>query len=154
VRLIFLDIDGVANTPETWSGMRHTDALDDALVARVAALVRETGARVVLSSAWRKVYGRAATVAGLVRHGWPDAAEHVFDETPERWGEPRGAEIGGWLNAWHLDSSRPRVARYVILDDDVDAGWSHDPKHFVHVYYAEGLSEADCARAREELLRP
>lgn len=107
MNVIFLDIDGVLNTPETPTRTRDGRflGLDPVLVARFCELLARTDARVVLSSTWRGVLELYDIVA---------AAVPVMDVTPYFPGEMRGTEIASWLG------SHPDVERYAIIDDDRD----------------------------------
>ena len=63
--ILFLDIDGVLNThendPEVMCGQIHRDK-----VQLLNGVLRDTGARIVLSSAWRYIiYRNEATLMGL-----------------------------------------------------------------------------------------
>ena len=63
--ILFLDIDGVLNThendPEVMCGQIHRDK-----VQLLNGVLRDTGARIVLSSAWRySIYRNEATLMGL-----------------------------------------------------------------------------------------
>jgi hypothetical protein len=159
--LIFLDVDGVLNAhefdPEVLCGQIHPDK-----VCRLNRVLRETGARVVLSSAWRYIAFRdEATILGLEwlfrSHGmlagrlagltWPDTMKRwTYNGYPASWPLPneRGAQITRWLaeNPYH----RP----YVVLDD-LDLGISDEGHPFVHVDGMFGLSDDDAGRAAEIL---
>ncbi len=118
MKIIFLDVDGVLNTPKL-IGRFGFDFIDDILVALVARIVRETGAEIVLSSTWRiEEKNRNLVVQALARRGL-----EIFDCTPiiERsggWVEGnwvrRHEEIGAWI-------SENRVERFAIIDDMEDA---------------------------------
>lgn len=130
MKVIFLDFDGVLNTPVDYAnlqaGMTITTVSMPPLRAEKVALlndlVERTGAKVVLSTAWR-FEGPA---------GWPTAwlkaagfKGEVVGRTPKgggptySWGDGglsrRSAQIGEWL------SGRDDVEAYVIIDDCDDA---------------------------------
>lgn len=112
MKVIFLDIDGVLNTPKLIRefGMDH---IDDVLVAILARIVRETGAKIVLSSTWRiEEENRILVERALARHEL-----EIHDCTPviknPVWVE-RSEEIRGWLDG-------REVERFAILDDWDDA---------------------------------
>lgn len=147
--VLFLDVDGCLNTTRTagaWSRLGWHGALEPKLVARVAALVDRTNARVVLSSTWRiSSAGLAGTALAFEYVGWKNARRVMTDQTPRFPGLPRGDEISWWLrNAEH-------AGPFCILDDDVDMGalanWlvQTDPN--------VGVTDADIVKA-EALLRP
>jgi hypothetical protein len=109
MKIIFLDIDGVLNTHKS-IGRFGFDFIDHILVALVARIVRETKAKIVLSSTWRidkkdqELALRALREQGL----------EIHDFTPVLVGEDRHVEIQAWLD-------KNQVERFAILDDDPDA---------------------------------
>ena len=141
---VFLDMDGVMGAGRVWAqnaAKRWTcpaSWVDPAMVARLNRLVRRTGARVVVSSSWRKYLGADGVAAVLAACGF---AGEVLGATPVLPGDPpswRGREIDRWLMA------HPRVRDWVVLDDlavSVDLGRlvRTDPRH--------GLTDDDVARA-------
>lgn len=149
--VVFLDIDGVLNHQRLYDlhadrggATEPVDWIDKACVARLDALCERTGAVIVLSSSWRRIFGvehtfdvlRAAGLATVVidgtpMHGASGPDEHVVDE---RWGE-----IRAWLDEHDTHAS------WVILDD---AELADAPaERFVRTDRAVGLSDADVERA-------
>jgi len=118
MKVLFLDIDGVLNTPKM-CGRFGTDFIDNILVALVARIVNETDAKIVLSSTWRiDEKDRSLATRELAEHGLT-----IHDCTPVITG------VGGWtsagspqrkheIQAW-LDQNP--VTRFAILDDMQDA---------------------------------
>lgn len=106
MKVIFLDVDGVLNTIETF-GLFGPDFIDDASVALVARIVKETGAKIVLSSSWR-IYEKDKKMVkkALARHDL-----EIFDCTPIKSQVKRSEEIQSWLN----DN---QVKKFAILDDN------------------------------------
>lgn len=109
--IIFLDIDGVLNTPDSWGG-KKVNPVDEPKVEMIANLATEIGAKIVVSSSWRIVHTREEMVIKLGDR---------FDElivAGNQWrtksfGGLRGEEIASWLdtNGW-----RP----HAIVDDETD----------------------------------
>ena len=119
MKIIFLDVDGVLNTPKLIKKFGF-DFIDDILVALVARIVRETDAKIVLSSTWRiQEKDKNLVVQSLAQHNLT-----LHDSTPviERSG---GWESGGWvrrheeIQSW-LDQN-PNVQKFAIIDDFDDA---------------------------------
>jgi HAD domain in Swiss Army Knife RNA repair proteins len=112
MKVIFLDIDGVLNrigtfnrTKTRWGGYV---GMEPELVGRFNALVRKTGAEVVLSSTWRLHSEWRETMKA-------NGLSFVFlDRTPNGQTRFRGAEIAAWLR------NREDIDGYAILDDDSD----------------------------------
>ena len=142
--VVFLDMDGVLGAGRVWAqnaSKRWTCPagwVDPAMVARLNRLVRRTGARVVVSSSWRKYLGADGVAAVLAACGFTG---EVIGTTPVIAGEPaswRGREIDRWLMA------HPRVRDWVVLDDllvSVDAG------RLVRTDMQRGLTDDDVERA-------
>jgi hypothetical protein len=148
VRVIFLDVDGVLNS-ETFlrklddqhrqlgqaepSNSKHEAPcecyrlellIDRDAVSRLNRLVVETGAKIVVSSSWRKHLDPHELHRVLVEHG---LVAEIIGETPDGPNDPemraelgysdrifRGHEIDAWLR------KHPEVDRFVILDDGSD----------------------------------
>ncbi len=146
--VLALDVDGVLNYvghPGSWRMLGWPGALDPRLVQKVAALVKRTDARVVLSSMWRKCEaGTRGTALAFEYCGWRDARLIVRDETPWLPGRPRGEEIQAWLR--NADYTGP----VAILDDESDMG-ALLPR-LVQTDRNIGVTDKDLARA-EALLR-
>ena len=146
--VIFLDVDGVLNSEryalkleakhrelghtEPASPKRETTCdcfklyhqIDRDAVARLNRLVAATGAKIVVSSTWRKIFDppelhRIFSEHGLVAEIVGETPEgHKEPGLPETYGYPermeRGYEIDYWLR------QHPEVERFVILDDGSD----------------------------------
>lgn len=119
MKIIFLDFDGVLNSHKWIEANQHLfesgqlfmhKHLDHDAVARVDKICRETGAKVVISSTWRRFNTLPQLQAILKRHGFTG---EVISTTPIL-GGPRGNEIARWLRA-----AGP-VESFVIIDDDSD----------------------------------
>lgn len=123
--VIFLDLDGVLNGHDFDDS---EDVLSSTILPRCVEhlnrVLRETGASLVISSAWRYMVGPGAmTVLGfeyLLRTHGVAAKGRVLGVTcrDEEVGE-RGQQIRDWLN------ERGGDRRYVVLDDggDKDGEW-------------------------------
>lgn len=140
MKIIFLDIDGVLNYELMWKEKRQADrykelpkdAPDGAhdicekKIDLLNSLVRETKAKVVISSTWR----RSNTVDELRNLFYYKGFNGIIiDSTPSlyfanenyNYSVPRGCEIKAWLemNKEILGDKMSKV-RYVIFDDDSD----------------------------------
>jgi hypothetical protein len=166
---VFLDIDGVLNAhewnPEVLCGQIHPDK-----VARLNRILRATGARVVLSSAWRYIVHRGeANLMGmewlLRSHGMladrlvgitrPDTMieRPAYDGCPESWlhTNERGLQIRDWIvgEGWQHYGE---TGRHVVIDD-MDLGISEAGHPFVQTDGSVGLTDADADRAIAVLSR-
>ena len=152
MKVLFLDFDGVLNScrymRENWRRFegsvlhRVSDAIDRAAVARLNQVVERTGAKVVISSSWRKsvtlsslrrllrVTGFCGEVIGstpimkrdqidvLVTFGAGPLASVEERRTLRH--VDRGHEIQRWL------TEHPEVTRIAIVDDDTDMANLYD----------------------------
>ena len=130
MKVIFLDIDGVLNTPKLLQKFGW-NFIDDILVALLARIVRETDSKIVLSSTWRiEEHDKKLVAQALSRHGL-----EIFDVTPvinktvnsaswDNWVNASEAVRDSWvkrsdeIQAW-LDGAS--VDKFAILDDVADA---------------------------------
>jgi hypothetical protein len=141
MKIIFLDIDGVLNN-DFWFEKRLELGFDpesdkdiyDKIwylhpdkVKLLNKLIQKTGAKVVLSSSWRKNPEGELDFA-LERLCF---SGKIIDKTPVLYAPfsvPRGVEIKSWLtNNKHLD-----IHSYVILDDDKDMLYEQKD-NFIHI---------------------
>lgn len=123
MKVIFLDVDGVLNTPKLIRefGMDH---INDTFILLVKRIVDETNAQIVLSSTWRiREKDKTIVEQALARHGLD-----LLDTTPviERPGEwvRRHEEIRAWLEASDRLCEKfktNKVEKFAILDDFDDA---------------------------------
>jgi len=150
--VIFLDCDGVLNSQRWYDQMGPPPNpppawVDPACVARLDALARETGARLVLSSSWRLILDlpRVADILASCGLSVPlaDATPDLTREGPEA---DRWHEIARWL------ADHPEVTRWAILDDLPLAGVPDG--RLVQTDLAVGLTDADCNRVRVALAPP
>ncbi len=148
---IYLDVDGVVTTVG-YQREAGKDRLNPVQIARVAALVREFDARVVVSSTWRVDDCRPT----LVEAGLPETCFHPDWHTAIL-PTSRDPETGGMLPAERAGRGdeiaehavRNRITAYLVLDD-VEVGPSHASRH-VRPDAERGLSAADENRARDIL---
>lgn len=125
MRVVFLDIDGVLNyrqhnlkvgetarldemgQPDWWTAMFNRDC-----VTQLNRIVRETGAKVVLSSSWRKSFSVSDMQSMLEDKGFEG---ELIGATPDHGKRPcRGEEAQAWL------SDHPEVESFVLIDDSLD----------------------------------
>lgn len=164
VNLIFLDIDGVLNSAR-WMNERPTairmrgyrkawerdaeEGMDPAAVGRLSGLVEATGAKIVISSSWRKMHSLPELDRMLRYRGLK--GQHVLGATPDlKHTTPglvqRGEEIDAWLQ-WALHGNW--VRRFVVFDDDSDMDPVKD--RLVQTDWSVGLTESNVMTALELL---
>lgn len=154
MKVIFLDCDGVLNSwghPDAtgYCGGRDFDTITTAIMGHLSAIVEATGAKVVISSTWRKKYTIAEFNTAFRALGFTG---EVIGRTPEMWRTDdgahvfRGDEILMWLRA------HPEVESFVVLDDESDM--SRVIGRLVRTDFTTGLTAEDAARAIEMLRKP
>ena len=116
MKIVFLDIDGVLNCSDDFKRIKHTDGLclSPQKLNRLRRILRETGAKIVLSSTWRR---HEDAMDFLNANGI-----HWIDKTPASFSGMRGREVSEWLNKHGSE-----VESYVILDDNDDFFDSQKP---------------------------
>lgn len=127
MKVLFLDVDGVLNSTPFLARVDAINAMDPRCIEQLARIVRESGCKIVVSSAWRlsglgvkSDFRRCLNEAkddGTVRRALigitPDLSNEKSDTYPVR-----GSEIAKWL----ADGTDEEIESFVILDDDTDMG--------------------------------
>jgi len=126
MKVIFLDIDGVLNTKETYASIKKTQgsigffdiAIDLFRLGYLKEIIDQTDAKIVLSSSCRKLFikesGKIVPASLKSRNLYNLFYKHgieIFDITPENL-PSREEEIKVWL------SNNDDVEEFVIIDDD------------------------------------
>lgn len=132
IGVLFLDLDGVLNVFDepvkpTWEE-EHTFSQE--CLQNLVTLVKETGAKIVISSTWR-VHEKEEEdgLWHLLVKQLNEVGLEIYDVTPRsfKYKEPKFIEGFGWrqyslrgdeIQKW-LDA-HPEVEKFIILDDDTD----------------------------------
>lgn len=153
MKIVFLDVDGVLNSPDfqihRYQRGPGRHPIDPECVAHLNALTSQTQARIVVSSTWRTM-GLTAIRRVLRAHG---VVAPIVGCTPSlvrrhESGLAIATERGREIQAW-LDTTRFRVERFVILDDDEDM--NDLLPHLVRTDFRAGLAAEDVIRSLERL---
>ncbi len=120
MKIIFLDIDGVVNTifwDEEKQKFRFSNPMDNKVsnttaVNILTGICRETNAKIVISSSWRKITDVSEC---LYNSGLPRDIE-IIGKTGSRNDGCRGKEITDWLK----DNENLGIENYVVIDDEVN----------------------------------
>lgn len=162
MKLIFLDIDGVLNDHEPLSNRVMCGKLHESKVRRLNLLIQETGASIVLSSAWRYLVHRGEmNLTGL---GWllrshgvidclvgvtrPDSMDRPAWDGKTPWipcANERGKQISDYLDTC-IVALGFTCTQYVVIDD-LDLGISEAGHPFVQCKSDRGLTWADYDKA-------
>ncbi|MDR0534653.1 MAG: hypothetical protein LBH01_11950 [Verrucomicrobiales bacterium] len=148
-RVLFLDIDGVLNTPQDRMYPDPDECLTKELLARLDAFVSEVQCSIVISSSWRYRHTVFSLRQVFARHGFANV-EAIIDFTPDlqtgAWNNlfaERGLEIDAWLK------EHSEATHYAILDDTNDM--VHLVSHFVQVDDVTGITNADLVKIKDIL---
>lgn len=133
--IVFMDIDGVFNSHRYWLTSGETswsENLDKDAVKAFNEILARTGAKVVISSAWRHIEGKDETIRILAKNGV--YVDRIIDVTPdEDISDPRRhKEIKQWLE------KNPHVDAWVAIDDSADI---LHLQHYVHTTMLDGLQD-------------
>lgn len=141
MKIIFLDIDGVLINEVSAIGTKMSPVCgwlpDPNCVKALNRIVRETDAKICVSSTWR-LSQSIDDLAGMLDE-WNVEGE-VIGKTPYLYANClRGDEIKKWIDEY--ESEREKVTGMVILDDNFDMG---DVMCYLCLTDAEaGLTEDD-----------
>jgi hypothetical protein len=150
-RVLFLDIDGVLNCheelhPDVLCGQFHRDKVE-----RLNRILYHTGAKIVLSSAWRYLLYRgdmnlsgldwllrnngvfAGRIIGVTRKDTMRESDQ-FDGKNWPVCNERGQQITDWLK------ENPGTVKYAVIDD-LDLGISEAGHPFVHTDGSVGITD-------------
>lgn len=123
MKIIFLDFDGVLNSQLFYKNRKTFKDIDEKSVSFLNDLVRQTEAKIVVSSSWR--IGR--TINDLQKIlDYNGFKGEILDVTPCL-NTLRGNEIHAWIQDYKQKSGYDlyRKGTYVILDDDSDMLYWH-----------------------------
>jgi hypothetical protein len=155
-KLIFLDIDGVLNTPDDWVAAKvlpdhinttnaTTEIINRTKVGVLKYLVEETGAEIVLTSTWRFFGDKTNRMMKLC--GWEDFSDIMISQTTRDGAGHRDEEVMQWLR-----ENDQTTDKFVILDDIAPVHWHPSlHKHLVHIDNTIGLRFTDVEKAKEIL---
>ena len=149
MKVLFLDIDGVLNSTRLMLNLkdagidfRHYIHMDPLSMSVLNRILKESGAKVVISSSWRIAYPLSFIRSVMEQNGF---VGEVIDCTPKghNFGRVRGDEIAHWLK------QHPEVTHFAIVDDDSDM--SHLMHKLVQTRHATGLLEEHFAPLMKHL---
>ena len=138
MKILFLDVDGVLNNDDwAWEMFNkyrievyRNNILYQPHLVQLRRIINETGAKIVISSSWRKIPSAYADLKRwLQMYGM-----EVYGETPYV-GGIRGDDI----EAWFKRNENEDIETYAILDDDTDMGQHYG--HLINTFYMEGLTQ-------------
>jgi len=155
MKIIFLDIDGVLNAHEKLDPNVMSGQINKDKVKLLNQILEATGAKLILSSAWRYLVHRGEmTLQGL---DWLLRSHGIFQDriigitkpdtmfpTPDGKIFPKENERGEQISAWLQEN--PGYIKYVVIDD-LDLGISEAKHPFILVDGTVGLTEQNAQKA-------
>ena len=155
MKVIFLDIDGVLNTPSSESRCGEYIGIDDDKTERLAGIVKRTKAEIVLVSTWKKYWRKEEKLKPL-----QDYSATYLDEKLKKFGIKAADKTKDKSDGKYLSRGegileyieRNKVENYVILDDfqfDYDGLGLTDC--LIKTRQTEGLTTAQAEKACEIL---
>ena len=156
MKLIFLDIDGVLNSQASEKRSpalsRFNDNPDPTHIKWLNLIIQKTGAKIVISSTWRKSCGSLGIWRLMDLQGFKG---EIIGSTPDT-GDIRGEEIRCWMTRYmHGKDWRCKkeehgdIERFCIIDDDRDMG--NLSKYLVQTNGKVGLTKKKALEAIELL---
>lgn len=158
-KVIFLDVDGVLNADN------GGEKIEEQYVRRLAHIVEETGAEIVLSSSWRYAYtgymnpeqpysnNDIELLIAMLEKYHLRILDTTADLTSGAYARP--LEIRLWIQ------EQADLERFVILDDEIFWAWNWLADYFVCTTHLNdkgkcvyGMTDEDAEKAIEILNRP
>lgn len=157
MKVIFLDIDGVLNTPSSESRCGEYIGIDDEKVEKLKKIVEKTKAEIVLISTWKKYWRKEEKLKPLQDYSATYLDEKLakqglkaIDKTKDKADGrylPRGEGILEYV-------CRNNVENYIILDDcQFDYDGCDLTDCLIKTKQTEGLTKAQVENACEILLK-
>ena len=141
IKVLFLDIDGVLNNKDitryhkgrpgeyAYGVFTGEDYFDPRCVQNLNTIIKETGAKIVISSSWRLLFDMETLTDFFVSQ----KIEGEIIGYTNRFSGERGHEIQEWLDR------HEEVEKFVILDDNTDM--AHLTDYLVKTTWESGLEE-------------
>lgn len=121
MKICFLDIDGVISS-HCYINLKNADEnniVDESRLPLLKRFVDKTGAKIVLSSSWRKHWHKDESLCDSIgKEINAIFAKHelsIFDKTPQLPSNDRAKEIKMWLHAHDVEG--------FVIFDDIAFGW-------------------------------
>ena len=152
MNIMFLDFDGVVNTPmwdsssqEFCMNMPYHGFVNNREAVRwIEAFCRVYNFQIVVSSDWRlnSSWRECLIFGGMSSDLILDRTIH-YSASSELYG--RGHEIQTWIN------EHPAIENFIILDDDISELLPHQLKHTIHTDSETGFTEWNFNQSIEKL---
>lgn len=131
-KIIFMDIDGVLNSLDSFEKFQTFEVLDPDAVLLLKVVTERHRAELVISSVWRLPLEWLEMIrASFAQAGWNNPP--IIGRTPSLKGD-RGKEIQAWLDANPTES-------FVVIDDDAMDILPEQMPYFVQCNPEHGLMQ-------------
>lgn len=142
--------DGVVNCYDTKErAPSKVVGVEQRLITHIKEIVDATGAKLVLSSTWRKDWAFDLMNGKdwhYLRDEFAKQDLYFMDYTPSRRDSHRGEEIKEWLESTEYD-----IESYVIIDDEMFDIWDLHEGHMVQTSFDSGIKPGAVKMAIEIL---
>jgi hypothetical protein len=151
-KIIFLDIDGVLNT-FTDETPRSRYPLLPRCVENLNKIIRETQAKIVVSSTWRFLFKTPKDLEKVLKESGFEGEIFDFTDSLPNYYSVRGNEIKKWLEDHEELLGVPYYdfSSYIILDDDSDM-LLEQKDNFIHVNNLIGINITVIKQSLRKLL--
>ena len=157
MKVIFLDIDGVLNTPSSESRCGEYIGIDDEKVEKLKKIVEKTKAEIVLISTWKKYWRKEEKLKPLQDYSATYLDEKLAKQGLKAIDKTKDKSDGRYLSRGESILEyvyRNNVENYIILDDcQFDYDGCDLTDNYIKTNQIEGLSEQQVKVACETLLR-
>lgn len=137
---IFLDVDGVLNTEKDW---KNHPSVNEKCIRNLAAALSGTGAKIILTSSWRK---------GFISRNNPNNSPQI--RMLEQALEKQGLSVRGTVNpdeSDRLSAIREFLSKHpdksIILDDDISE-YTKRPENLLLTNSKQGFTEKDAQKLK------
>lgn len=154
-KIIFLDIDGVLNSNQYWKSLhekgekqypvRMEFELDPKCLRNLKKIVDETGAKIVITSTWKKLPKKMEMFKEYISKN----GLFVYDQTPCH---PEGAGNRGEEIRQYLNEHKGQVEKFIVLDDDIFPDFNELTQYLIKTsFYKNGLCQNHVTEAIKRL---
>lgn len=149
VKVIFLNIDGVLNTPASTSRCsipeekREIIGIDSSKLKKLKKIIADTGAIIVLTSSWKYGWERfkkdkQKSQANYMDRKFDKYGLRIYDKTPDS--DSKG--IKEWLQN---NFDKDEKVNWIVIDDEINDFDNDIISHVVFTKATKGLEKVDLA---------
>ena len=155
MKVIFLDIDGVLNTPSSESRCGEYIGIDDEKVEKLKKIVEKTKAEIVLISTWKKYWRKEEKLKPLQDYSATYLDEKLAKQGIKAIDKTKDKADGRYLSRGESILEyvcRNNVENYIILDDcQFDYDGCDLTDYLIKTNQTEGLTDISVYKACEIL---